>query len=528
MQPDGNIVVVGDAFFGTRRDGSSRFGVARYQPDGDPDPGFGDGGRLTTNFDLDDESAQDVVIQPDGRIVVVGWVGKLSFRRIAIARYNADGSLDTTFSNDGKQTTELDRPVLAEGRAVALSGDKIVVAGRARGGGEIQFLVARYNPDGALDETFSGDGVELTDVGPLSDSANDLTVLPGGAIVAVGYTNSGGSAALARYTNTGALDTSFGDEGKKVIELSGDDENEGLAAVAQAGGKIVAAGTGGGDFKVARLTAAGALDPTFSGDGVQTADFGSTDTATGLGIQSDGRILVGGYARVGNGDDFALARFTTTGTLDTSFGGDGKVTTDFAGRADGAFGMTMGAGDRVLLVGVAADPDTNEFDFAIARYLAAGGTPPGDDPPGDDPPGGDGPPAGPPGGPPAVLPPPNPPVGPGGDALAPTLSKLRFKPARFRTKKRGRKRVGTRLRFTLSEAATIDVELARCKNKRCKKSSPAGSIVLPGTAGTNRARFAGRVDRKALRRGRYRATAVARDAAGNASAPVIVRFRVVR
>jgi uncharacterized delta-60 repeat protein len=135
----------------------------------------------------------------------------------------------------------------------------------------------------------------------------------------------------------------------------------------QGDGKIVAAGFAGSDFDfaLARYNTDGSLDTTFGGDGKVTTDFagsGSRDEAHAVAIQGDGKIVAAGLAVVSGIFDFALARYNTDGSLDTIFSGDGKVTTDFAGDFDVANGVVIQANGRIVAAGFAGD------DFGLARY----------------------------------------------------------------------------------------------------------------------------------------------------------------
>ncbi len=176
------------------------------------------------------------------------------------------------------------------------------------------FSVAFATAPGDLDVTFSVDGKQTTDFGG-SDLASAVAVQADGKLVVAG--SSDGNFALARYAVDGALDPSFSGDGLVTTDLGGTDDGQGV--VIQTDGKIVVAGGSEENFALARYTTGGGLDPSFSGDGVQTTDFGLEDRATAVALQADGRIVVGGIA----GDDFALARYTTGGTLDPSFSGDG-------------------------------------------------------------------------------------------------------------------------------------------------------------------------------------------------------------
>ena len=361
LQPDGKIVAVGTQFSSQDFD----FAITRYNSNGSLDTSFSGDGKLTTDFgglDL----ANGVALQGDGKIVAVGRGGGNG--DFALARYNPNGSLDTSFSGDGKQTTDFGPDDEATGVAIQANGNIVVVGFTESGPGGGDFALARYNPNGSLDPSFSGDGTRRTDFGG-DDQANGVALQGDGKIVAVGGGDAGGDNPdfdIARYNSNGSLDTSFSGDGKLTTDFGGLDLANGVAL--QGGGKIVAVGvsrTGTsrtGSFALARYNPNGSLDPSFSGDGKQTTDFGDDDVATGVAIQSDGKIVVVGGG--GGGDDFALARYNPNGTLDFTFSGDGKQTTDLGGE-DEANTVALQANGKIIAVG---EGEGGNSGFALARY----------------------------------------------------------------------------------------------------------------------------------------------------------------
>ena len=349
------------------------------------DPGFGGDGKVTTDFTRSFDVGADVAIQDgDGRIVVVGSAG--GGKRFAVARYDTDGRLDTTFGGDGKVTTDLTRH---EDRATAVAiqpTGEIVVAGqvvRFRPAGVVgRFAVVRYEADGDLDTTFGGDGIVTTNFTPGWDRAAAVAIHPGG-IVAGGAADLGCSCsrfALARYEDDGDLDPNFGGDGRVMTRFPGVGAAADDVAV-DLTGRIVAVGgqlPEGARFMVARYAADGSRDPTFGGDGRVRTRMGSGEgTATGVAILPGDRVLVAGFADVPHefGDPFrpviALARYLPDGTLDDRFGhGDGRVrapsrrgfvTEDLARRPDG----------RIVVAGFTLLG--RDGKFAVARFRRFGG-----------------------------------------------------------------------------------------------------------------------------------------------------------
>jgi uncharacterized delta-60 repeat protein len=380
IQSDGKIVAAGFALTITSND----FALVRYNSDGSLDASFGAGGKVTTDFFGTRDEAHAVAIQDDGKIVVAG--GALSFSvntfLFSLARYNSDGSLDASFGTGGKVATNFGNG--AGANAIAIQSDgKIVIGGGAFLGNGTQndFALLRYNTNGALDTSFGASGKVTTDFFARDDRVNALAIQGDGKIVAAGVASPMLGApvfALARYDDFGNLDPTFDTDGKVTADLFG------LAAVAnalaiQSDGKIVAAGATfidsvfvntPLDFALARYTGNGTPDPTFGTGGKITTDFfGSTDSANAVVIQSDGKIISAGFAAIPFVSiDFALARYTNGGALDTSFGTGGRVTTAFGQRAF-ANGAAIQSDGKIVAAGVA--DATFYTDFALARYGAS-------------------------------------------------------------------------------------------------------------------------------------------------------------
>ena len=338
---------------------------------GDLDRSFGTGGKVTTDFAGDQDSARALVVQ--GTKLVAAGSGTAvpgGLGAFALARYNRDGTLDTSFGTGGKVTTDF--PGGGDANALAVQADGKLVAAGVTGG---DFTLVRYNPDGSLDTSFGTGGTVTTDFAGNVDIANALIVQADGKLVAAGSTEFFAvDFAVARYNTDGSLDTSFGTGGQVVTDVDGTDR---AYALALQGGKLVAGGlsfsaTAGtnGDFGLVRYNANGTLDASFGSGGKVTTDFaragGSFDEARALVVQ--GRKLVAA-GDVGPFFDFGLARYKADGTLDRSFGSGGKVTTDFAGQTDEAFGLAVQADGRLVAAGFMLS-EFGEMDFALARYRA--------------------------------------------------------------------------------------------------------------------------------------------------------------
>ena len=218
---------------------------------------------------------------------------------------------------------------------------------------------------GDLDPSFSGDGKQTTDFGfGADDGASGVALQGDGMIVAVGTADGGATGndfALARYNLNGSLDPSFSGDGRKRLSFGGDELAFGVAI--QANGKIVVvgrAGPAGDDFAIARFNPNGSLDPSFSGDGRQTTNFAGGNGATGVAIQADGKVVVVG-SNCPNGCDFAIARYNPNGSLDHELLRRRKADDGVRRSFLRAFGIAL-QGSKIVAVGFAGS------DFAIARY----------------------------------------------------------------------------------------------------------------------------------------------------------------
>lgn len=291
----------------------------------------------------------------------------------------APGDLDGTFSGDGVARTNLtnDAPVLDEAFGVAVQDDGRIVAVGAAGGAGGRFAAVRYLLGGPLDDSFGGDGKVLTDVARGEDAAADVALQDDGRIVVVGRSSIGrGAFTLVRYRSGGGLDRTFGGDGIVVTDIT--PGNDGARAVAiQGDGRIVVAGRTGDGFVVARYRPGGALDASFAGDGIRQTDFTPRqDLASAIAIQDDGRIVVagtGGIKSVGSNSQFAAARYTTSGMLDPTFGGDGMTLFNLSSFGDFGSAVAIQPTGEIVVAGTAslggADPDAQ---LGVVRFLSDG------------------------------------------------------------------------------------------------------------------------------------------------------------
>ena len=290
----------------------------------------------------------------------------------AVVRYNTDGSLDTSFNGTGKVITSVGSSGSADSVAIQSDG-KIVVAGSSVDGSTSGFALVRYNADGSLDTTFNGTGKVITPGG----GANSVTIQSDGRIIAAGSSGNNSSAAftLVRYNADGTVDTSFNGTGK-VITSVGNSRSGASDLAIQTDGKIVAAGYSLAesdnwtttDFALVRYNPDGSLDTSFGGTGkILIPDSDSSDYANSLAIQPNGKIVVAGHRFIINiSSDFVVVRLNPNGSLDTSFNGTGKVITSLSSAYEGASSVAIQSDGKIV---VAGDTGPDEFkDFVVVRY----------------------------------------------------------------------------------------------------------------------------------------------------------------
>ena len=254
LQPDGKVVVAGETMTGNIAD--SQYALARYLPDGQLDPSFDGDGKLTTEFGPGLDAAYTVVIQPDGKLVAAGrgtWCGP------TLARYLPDGQLDPGFvRRDGTVRTSM-----CAANSAALDRDGNIVLAGGTLNSTLEFAVARYRPDGTPDRSFGENGEVATRVGRQA-GAQAIALQPDGKVIAAGYGDVGSGRytfAVARYLPDGRLDNSLDGDGIATTDFS-PETDEASAVIITDDARIVAAGQAaftsrqGSDFAIAGLGAA--------------------------------------------------------------------------------------------------------------------------------------------------------------------------------------------------------------------------------------------------------------------------------
>jgi uncharacterized delta-60 repeat protein len=360
IQPDGKILLGGSCQGASNLD----FCIARFNSDGTLDTTFESSGKVIQSIGSGSDYGQSLAIQPDGKILLGGYCSG----DFCIARFNSNGTLDTSFGSSGKVI----QPIGSSndyGYSLAIQSDgKILLGGYCNS----DFCIARFNSNGTLDTTFgSPNGYKIQPIGSSFDYGKSLAIQPDRKILLGGSCNSGGLGSdkdfcIARFNSDGTLDTSFGDSGK-VIQPIGSYDDFGSSLAIQPDGKILLSGSCIYDFCIARFNSDGTLDTSFGigGKVIQSIGLGE-NIGQSLAIQPDGKILLGGLCSIRGYYDFCIARFDSDGTLDTSFGIGGKVIQPIGTWDDKGYSLAIQPDGKILLGGH-CDGESN-YDFCIARF----------------------------------------------------------------------------------------------------------------------------------------------------------------
>lgn len=329
-QSSGKIVALG--YTDSDSDNNSDIVVARYNTNGSLDSSFGTNGIAKFNF-TNEDGGLGLTVGPDDKIYVVGYMTPNTLLIPLIMRLNPNGSIDTSISfTDAipiEQMTGLGAGITS---IIIQDNGKILLGGAVvdADGDLVNGIVARLNSNGSLDSSFGTSGITLVDLGGIGGLIQKMVVQPNGKIVVVGYNllddDYKSDVAVARFNTNGTLDSGFGTGGRVFIDVLEGDYGYDIAL--QSNGKIVVVGDTydetNDDFLVARLNTNGALDTSFGGTGVITTDFNTSfdvDEAHAVMLQTDGKIIAAGTA----GDGMAMVRYLDNGTIDESFGINGKA-----------------------------------------------------------------------------------------------------------------------------------------------------------------------------------------------------------
>ncbi|MBI4897004.1 MAG: hypothetical protein HY827_01385 [Actinobacteria bacterium] len=370
VQPDGKIIVAGNSETGS----GYQFALTRYNPNGTPDTSFDTDGTLLKTVGATNDTIAAIALQPDGKIVVVGSRHNGSDPDFVVARFNPDGSSDTGFSGDGVQFTPIGSSTDIAFDVALQPDGKIVVAGQRYNAGFNDMAVARYNTDGSLDTSFDTDGKVVVPVVADNDLALALALQPDGKIVLTGPATVGGfrDFAFVRLNSNGSLDTGFDGDGILVMSIgAGDDYPRGL--IAQPDGKLLTVGEAyiGStyDLALARLNPDGTLDTGFDGDGKVTTAIGSAgDFGQDVRLQWNGQIVALGATYDGGYYDTAVTRYNSDGSLDSTFDGDGKLVSSISSGSDFGYALAIQPDGKFVAAGDALAGPGN-YDFAVQRFV---------------------------------------------------------------------------------------------------------------------------------------------------------------
>lgn len=327
---NGKILVAG----GTDYD----FLLLRYNANGKLDTSFGSEGKVITDFDGGADSLRGLVLQPDGKIVVAGTAHVGSEFQFALARYKPGGSLDTSFGTGGKVTTSFGGYAIGEDVALQPGGKLLVAGGKLVAGPSFETALARYNANGTLDTTFGSAGTVVRDLGGgMTDLAYTVIALPDGASAAGGLVSvpGGGDMFVARFDGSGNLVPSFGTSGVTMVDfMGGSDRLSSLARLPN--GDIVGGGYAGTgvvlnpyDSALVVLKPNGTLDSSFSSDGKATFSVGKTDILDNIvvvpGLFSQAPPRIAGSGSVFDVDHYNCSALVVNldGSLDSGFGANG-------------------------------------------------------------------------------------------------------------------------------------------------------------------------------------------------------------
>ena len=375
MTLDGPTITVGGY---SDRNGHKDLVIARYADNGFPAALFNGTGRVVLPLGPGNSQVNAVAIQASG-IVGGGSVHNGSNKDLALVRYTPTGSPDMTFDNDGKR---IEDPGTREtsGRGMVIQPDgKILVAGYTDTDSTYwDFVVARYNTNGSLDQSFGVEGAATADFGTTQDEGVAVALAPDGKIVVVGSTleqqTQNYDIAVARFHANGNPDLTFNGTGKLVLPI-GLANDWGRGVTVQPDGKIVIVGStdvpqGNSDVAVVRLTQSGSLDNTFNGTGKAVTAVGlNNDEANSVAILPDGKIVASGVAYNGPSDaDFAVVRYTAAGVPDNTFGSFGRQITPIGVAFDIANGLAVQPDGKILLAGYSTNVSGTTAQYAVVRY----------------------------------------------------------------------------------------------------------------------------------------------------------------
>lgn len=384
IDPSSNKIVVAGYHSNNIQD---RFNFIRLNPDGSPDLSFDGNGQLWIDVNPNgDDRCVSVKVLPDGTILGIGYENDIqndpNTWNIVLVKLLVDGSLDPDFGNSGIVVTDFSGGFERAYDFDVTSTGKIIVVGQISEAGQSDFLIVQYNSNGSIDNTFSFDGKVSIDFSGSTDCATAVEIQNDGKIVIGGYTyvSSCNWFAVARLNPDGSLDNSFSTDGKysNWVRMANDEHyiqdleilDDGSIIL---GGNVNVVGGGTRDWALLKLLSDGSLDNSFGVTGRMVTDMGtSDDRLTGLTHEGYGKIIATGSKRIGTNSDLVLARYTEAGLLDQSFTSDGIVVTD-GGAGIGIYGegIVFHSVDQEIYVAVCGATNQingTDYNMMVARY----------------------------------------------------------------------------------------------------------------------------------------------------------------
>lgn len=341
------------------------------QTEGILDLTFGLNGKVTTDIDVDADFGQSVVVQTDGKIIVGGSTNTVNGKNFALIRYNTNGTIDNTFGIFGKAIADLGGDDVFW--SMAIQQDEKIVAGgyTVDTNYDTYWVLVRFKINGLIDSTFGTNGIVITDFGGGQNQGYSIAIQPDEKIIMSGlsgvFPNS--DFALARYNSDGLPDITFGTGGKVITDF-GDFDFGNVVTIHS--GKIIVAGDSMGEFAMARYNLDGSLDTTFGGDGKVTSILDTNSTGNriwSIAAQADGKIVAGGY--VGTPSKFELVRYNLNGSIDSTFGVNGRVSTPLLWDAV-VHSVLIQPDGKIVAAGETYNLTFNTSDFAMVRYNTDG------------------------------------------------------------------------------------------------------------------------------------------------------------
>ena len=382
LLPDGRIIAggsVGELYSDTNV-------LIQYKANGKLDLSFGSGGVSKTSLGNKASAINALALQQDGKIVTAGYYGNSGLTNLSVVRYNKNGVIDFSFGNNGVVLLSYFKNKV-KGNSIAVQPDgKIVVAGSISQGSVDDptsgIMVARLNINGSLDSSFNLTGIKLVRLGVVC-GAGGIKVLNDGKILLAAYSfaykDTTTNYTVIKFNANGKEDLSFGKNGIAVAPFRAQGYAVVNAIAVQKDGKIVLGGAldkvyiTSTDFGIVRFNATGSIDSSFGNNGSVLTDFGGFDYVNSLALQADGKIIAAGVNRYNGLSYFALSRYNKNGKLDISFGSNGKVLTGFVNfqnkKVDGANVVLLQPDETILALGNANRMNLDRNSFALAKYL---------------------------------------------------------------------------------------------------------------------------------------------------------------